>query len=102
DGEQLSVGLHQHGTTSLNLMSRADLAGWTLELPQELWTVRFDVSVVPATLLEPLSQAGIVCDRLARPGDPRRGRTGLAAGTIEAHLIAADELEARHKVLDAV
>jgi hypothetical protein len=102
DREQLTVGLHQHGTTSLSVIPRDGLAGWTLELPREVWMVRFDVGVVPATLIEPLHQAGIVCDRLARPGDPRPGQPALAVGTIEAHLSAADESEAREKVLNAL
>jgi hypothetical protein len=102
DNERLTVGLHQQGTTSLSLMPRNDLAGWTLQLPQQLWTVRFDVGVAPATLIEPLHQAGIVCDRLARPGDPRPDHPGLPMGTIEAHLTAVDEFEARHKVQDAL
>jgi hypothetical protein len=104
DGDQIVGGLHEpaSATTSLWVGSRSQLADWELAVPPTIWRVRFDVDVIPATLIEPLRKAGIVPERVARPGDPRPERAALAVGTVEAHVSAADEDAARRKVQKAL
>jgi hypothetical protein len=103
-GDQIVAGLHdgRAATTSLWVGTRAELAGWELVVPESVWRVRFDVDVNPATLIGPLDRAGIVADRLARPGDPRPGQVALAAGTVEAHVVAPEIDTARHRVANAL
>jgi hypothetical protein len=102
DGEQLTVGLHSEGTVALQVLDRRALLEWELVMPTDVWSVAFDVDVNPYELVEPLHRHGVICDRLARPSDPRRGQAHLRAGTIEAHVPAPDETSARRVVVDAL
>lgn len=103
-GSQLTVGLHQHGTTALQILSLSAFSEWELVTPESVWWVGFDVDVIPATLIEPLRQGGITADRLARPGDPRTAgdRMVLPVGTVEGYVVASDETDARLKVVHAL
>jgi hypothetical protein len=82
--------------------SRAEIADWQLDRPETVWRVRFDVDVIPMTLLGPLSEAGVVVDRMSRPAGPRPGQLGLGVGMIEAHIEAEDEGEAKRKIVEAL
>lgn len=102
DREHLTVALHRDGTTALNVMPRSALIDWCLDIPPTVWSVAFDVDVVPSMLIEPLTAAGIVPERLAQPGDPGPDSTGTVPGTVEARLVADDQTDAQRKVINAL
>ncbi|MBS1675808.1 MAG: hypothetical protein JST08_00335 [Actinobacteria bacterium] len=104
EGEQLVGGKHDRrsGTSALWVGSRSEIAEWRLDTPRSVWRVRFDVDVIPATLMEPLAKADIVVDRMMRPANPRPGQSALRVGTVEGQLAAEGEDEARQRVIEAV
>jgi hypothetical protein len=104
EGDQLVGGRHDRrsGTSALWVGSRSEIAEWRLDTPRSVWRVRFDVDVIPATLTGPLHQADIVVDRMMRPANPRPGQAALRVGTVEGHLAADGEAEARQRVIGAV
>lgn len=104
EGDQLVGGRHDRrsGTSALWVGSRSDIAEWRLDTPRSVWRVRFDVDVIPATLTGALRQADIVVDRMMRPANPRPGQSALKVGTVEGHLAADGEAEARQRVIKAV
>ncbi len=104
EGGQLVGGRHDHrsGTSALWVGSRSEIADWRLDIPRSVWRVRFDVNVVPMTLTEPLHRAEIIVDRMMRPASPRPDGSVPRVGTIEGHLTADGEAEARQRVINAV
>jgi hypothetical protein len=104
EGDRLLGGMYDRPseTSALWTGSRADIADWRLDQPGSVWRVRFDVDVIPMNLLVPLGEAGVIVDRMSRPADPGPGRQGLGVGTVEAHVEAADEQEAKRKIVEAL
>lgn len=104
EGERLVGGMYDRlsQTSVLWAGSRTAISDWHLDQPESVWRVRFDVDVIPMTLFETLNEAGVIVDRMSRPADPRPAQVGLGVGTIEAHLKAADEEEAKRKVVEAL
>jgi hypothetical protein len=103
NGDQVIAGLHHRETTSLWVGSVAELnKHFTLDLPQDMWHVRFVVDRLPTDFNDPLVRNDIAPTRFARPADPEAGKTSLAAGVVEAQLAASSAAEAKSKVIEAV
>jgi hypothetical protein len=103
DGERLVGAMRDaaSGAVSLWTGSSENLEGWQPALLGGVWRVRFDVHGKAANLIERLTRAGLVIERLARPGEPRAGAAQLPSATIEALLAAVSEEEA-HLELERV
>jgi hypothetical protein len=103
DGDSFVGAQHDQdsGSSVLVTGTRETLAGWRLDIPGGVWRVSFDVQQAAPDLLDRLSTAGVVVNRLARPGDPRPGR-GLPSASVEVLIDGADENDARTRVFRAM
>ncbi|HZE04935.1 MAG TPA: hypothetical protein VE127_06915 [Solirubrobacteraceae bacterium] len=93
-----------HGERSLWASGKDKLKReFELVLPGDLWLVTFDVDVEPSQLLGLIARHDdLEMHRFRRPGDPRSGRNVLPFGTVQLQVLAANEKEARAKVVEAM